>query len=98
MRQSLMLPIAPLTLGLLLMTASPSTAQTPPPSPPATTTPEIGIDHLILAVDDLQKGIETFARMTGVRPEFGGEHPGRGTANARGAGVPVYAKCQWTAD
>jgi hypothetical protein len=77
--------IAPLTLGLLLMTTPPSSAQTPAPepsSPPATNASEVGIDHLILAIDDLQKGIETFARMTGVRPEFGGEHPGRGTANA----------------
>jgi len=80
-----MLRIAILVLGLLLMTTSPSTGQ-PPVAPPPTSSvsaqAEVGIDHLILAIDDLQKGIETFARLTGVRPEFGGEHPGRGTANA----------------
>lgn len=64
-----------LILGLLAMVSSQDPHQ-------AATAPEVGIDHLILGVDDLQKGIESFARATGVRPEFGGEHPGRGTANA----------------
>lgn len=41
-----------------------------------------GIDHVILGVNDLQKGIEEFERLTGVRAEFGGAHPGRGTQNA----------------
>jgi hypothetical protein len=66
-------------LGFLLMTHVPATAQAPAKAPPGS---GVEIDHLILAIDDLQKGIETFARLTGVRPEFGGEHPGRGTANA----------------
>ncbi|HEY0781359.1 MAG TPA: VOC family protein [Thermoanaerobaculia bacterium] len=64
-----------LLLGLLAMVSSQDPHQ-------AAAAPEVGIDHVILAIDDLQRGIEGFARATGVRPEFGGEHPGRGTANA----------------
>lgn len=40
------------------------------------------IDHVILGIDDLQKGIEELERVTGVRAVFGGAHPGRGTQNA----------------
>ncbi|HEY2289494.1 MAG TPA: VOC family protein [Thermoanaerobaculia bacterium] len=40
------------------------------------------VDHVILGIDDLQKGIEELERRTGVRAEFGGAHPGRGTQNA----------------
>ncbi|HET9209389.1 MAG TPA: VOC family protein [Thermoanaerobaculia bacterium] len=40
------------------------------------------VDHVILGIDDLQKGIEELERRTGVRAEFGGVHPGRGTQNA----------------
>lgn len=40
------------------------------------------IDHVILGVNDLQKGIEEFERLTGVKAVFGGTHPGRGTQNA----------------
>jgi len=40
------------------------------------------IDHVILGIDDLQKGIAELERATGVRAEFGGAHPGRGTQNA----------------
>jgi hypothetical protein len=40
------------------------------------------VDHVILAIDDLQKGIEELESRTGVRAEFGGAHPGRGTQNA----------------
>jgi len=42
----------------------------------------IGIDHLILGVDDLERGMQEFARRTGVTPVKGGVHPGRGTQNA----------------
>ena len=40
------------------------------------------IDHVILGINDLQKGIEELERATGVRAVFGGAHPGRGTQNA----------------
>lgn len=78
MEESRSLRIGLLGLGFLLMTHIPASAQ----SPKAPSSSGVEIDHLILAIDDLQKGIELFARETGVRPEFGGEHPGRGTANA----------------
>lgn len=44
--------------------------------------PGIGIDHLILGVNDLDRGMAEFARRTGVTPVKGGVHPGRGTQNA----------------
>lgn len=40
------------------------------------------VDHLVLGVSDLQKGIEWLEKKTGVRPVFGGKHPNRGTQNA----------------
>jgi hypothetical protein len=40
------------------------------------------VDHVILGINDLQKGIEELERRTGVRADFGGAHPGRGTQNA----------------
>jgi hypothetical protein len=42
----------------------------------------VGIDHLILGVDDLDRGMSEFARRTGVTPIKGGVHPGKGTQNA----------------
>lgn len=40
------------------------------------------IDHVIIGVADLDRGIEEFRRLTGVTPVAGGVHPGRGTHNA----------------
>ena len=40
------------------------------------------VDHLVYATPDLQFGIETIEKMTGVRAVPGGQHPGRGTRNA----------------
>ncbi len=40
------------------------------------------IDHVILGINDLQKGIAELERVTGVKAVFGGAHPGRGTQNA----------------
>lgn len=40
------------------------------------------IDHVILAVDDLESGIREFETHTGVKPTYGGSHPDRDTHNA----------------
>jgi hypothetical protein len=40
------------------------------------------IDHLVYACPDLNAAVDEIARLTGVRPEFGGQHPGLGTHNA----------------
>jgi hypothetical protein len=41
-----------------------------------------GIDHMVLGIDDLDRGIAWVEQRTGVRAAFGGVHPGRGTRNA----------------
>lgn len=40
-----------------------------------------GVDHVILGIADLDRGIAEFERRTGVRPVYGGKHP-TGTHNA----------------
>jgi hypothetical protein len=39
------------------------------------------IDHVILGIDDLDRGVKAFEVATGVKPVYGGKHPG-GTHNA----------------
>ena len=41
-----------------------------------------GLDHILIAASDLEQGCEAIEAATGVRPAFGGAHPGRGTCNA----------------
>jgi hypothetical protein len=62
-----------------LAIAAPVAAQAPaPPARPALE----ALDHLILAVPDLERGIAEIAERTGVVAIPGGSHPGRGTRNA----------------
>lgn len=42
----------------------------------------VGVDHVILGINDLERGVREFESKTGVAPKRGGEHPGRGTQNA----------------
>jgi hypothetical protein len=44
--------------------------------------PEENIDHIILGVNDLDKGIAQFKELTGVEPVKGGIHPNSFTHNA----------------
>lgn len=40
------------------------------------------IDHLLFGAPDLESGLAAIERLTGVRPVYGGRHPGLGTHNA----------------
>ena len=51
---------------------------------------ELGIDHILYACSDLERGMDEIERLLGVRPVPGGRHPQYGTHNALlslGAGV-----------
>ncbi len=43
---------------------------------------EENIDHIILGINDLDKGIAQFKELTGIEPVFGGIHPNSFTHNA----------------
>lgn len=40
------------------------------------------IDHIVYAVKDLEKSVESFKKATNLQVFYGGEHPDRGTHNA----------------
>lgn len=40
------------------------------------------LDHMLLGIDDLDRGVAFIEERAGVRAAFGGVHPGRGTRNA----------------
>jgi hypothetical protein len=40
------------------------------------------VDHVIVGVADLDRGMDEFEQLTGVRPIIGGDSPGRGSRNA----------------
>lgn len=40
------------------------------------------IDHIILAIEDLDQGMQQFEDITGLKPVYGGEHPNSNTQNA----------------
>ena len=40
-----------------------------------------GIDHLVYTVANLEKGMNEMEELLGIRPVFGGRHPGFGTHN-----------------
>ncbi len=67
--------IAHFSVALLLMSPPVALAQESRSS-------AVDLDHVILGINDLQRGIAVFGRLTGVTPQPGGEHPGRGTHNA----------------
>jgi hypothetical protein len=70
---------------LLLSVLASVRAQSPGGGAQATDHADTGaahIDHVILGIGDLEQGMRAFATATGVTPQRGGEHPGRGTANA----------------
>jgi hypothetical protein len=58
-----------LAMGLAAIAATSSTASA------------AQIDHVILGIDDLDRGVQAFEAATGVKPVYGGKHPG-GTHNA----------------
>jgi hypothetical protein len=49
--------------------------------PTVAATPAAQIDHIMLGIDDLDRGVQAFEQATGVKPVYGGKHP-RGTHNA----------------
>jgi hypothetical protein len=54
----------------------------PPPEPPTARISPLPLDHIIIGIDSLERGMKLLADLTGVTPVLGGVHPGRGTRNA----------------
>jgi hypothetical protein len=53
-----------------------TTAKIAPPAVPW------AVDHIIIGIDSLDRGIALVGQLTGVTPVYGGVHPGAGTRNA----------------
>ena len=73
-----------LALGSLLATAAhaPPGSETPSPAAsPGSGVTSSRVDHILLGVADLDRGVAAMEKLTGVRPVYGGKHP-RGTHNA----------------
>jgi hypothetical protein len=82
---------APALVALLLPALLVGGCSTDAPPEEATPTPDLAIahaagvdrvDHIMVAVDSLERGIELLRVTTGITATFGGVHPGRGTQNA----------------
>lgn len=65
-------------LAATLLAAAACSGTTPSPPPGA----QVRIDHLIVGIEDLDEGVRRLEELTGVRPVYGGVHPGGGTHNA----------------
>jgi hypothetical protein len=78
--------VAALALACLSCAGAPRGADSSPrkagPPMPEKTADLPPVDHVLLGIGDLQRGIDELERRTGVRAVFGGAHPGRGTQNA----------------
>jgi Glyoxalase-like domain len=86
-------PAGRMRTSLVSLAATATFAAVTPAMAQQATSGAVGIDHLILAVDDLDRGMAEFARRTGVTPVKGGVHPGRGTQNALASlGDRVYVE------
>ena len=70
---TLLRPATQLAMALALIAAG---------APPAVSAaPAAQIDHILLGIDDLDRGMKAFEQSTGLKPVYGGKHPG-GTHNA----------------
>ena len=63
-------------VSLVLLTMAAHAMQDPPGDVLAR------VDHLVYATPDLDLGVQTIEKLTGVRASAGGQHPGLGTRNA----------------
>lgn len=43
--------------------------------------PDVWLDHFVVGIHELSEGSRAFETLTGVKPQFGGEHPTLGTHN-----------------
>jgi Glyoxalase-like domain len=69
-------------LGLFLSLCALGCASAPTRAPEKDAMRDVSIDHVIVGIADLEQGIRLLTELTGVTPERGGQHPGRGTQNA----------------